>query len=82
MIYSRWTAEDIHLPEGGYKAGPIALFDNKGNDTIVMSHWNNFMAASYWYDRYVSLPPAPNSRLPPPTPLFPAPCLDHHVTFY
>ena len=44
----RWSPSKVDLSEG-YKMGPLAIFD-QSNRTFILSHFTNFMGASYWYD--------------------------------
>jgi len=44
----RWT-KDLPLLFGGLKAGPLLIFDKSGS-VLVISAFDNFMAASYEHD--------------------------------
>ena len=49
----RWGRKYADFGEG-YKIGPMAVYDSKAQDAMVISHFSNFMAASLWYDKWVT----------------------------
>ncbi len=46
----RWNNNSIYDIQSGLDSGPLLLFDHSGN-TIIISPFNNFMAASASYDQ-------------------------------